>query len=343
MTWNWRETARRLRPHWNPIVTNARQQGALRVIYVPQSIGPPRVEIHIGPDTVGPLPAMRPLKFAGIEARLAYVRSEPLRLRAPVPYGGTLAGTSATLKAGSALMQRSSDLGSGNFGTAGWNFRMGSDAYVLGNRHVLRSLGVDDAPLHPATSPSSPIADLCYYEGVDPSQNAKNFWDLAIAKFRDPSAALPSYAFGVTDYPRSIASNVRSEQPCYKVGATTKQTKGKLYGSGYELSLDLFSDGTTYDFAEQMYFEMEADGGDSGSVIVRRAGHALIGLLMGIIRNAKVTEVEADGSEVVRTTQLAVANPLLSYGLTITDPRSGDQLPSVELKAGALAGNLVKV
>ena len=313
MSWSSTKLARDLKRSWPTIIAMARQSGAVRVILVQPPAGRPRFEAHL--DTDGPLPPPRPLDLPGLrKVALTYVRGGQLRSRSPAPPSNLLTTQTTKSKAGSTLMQKSgTDFG--NFGTAGWNFRMGTDDYVLGNRHVLRSLPLDDAPLHPGASSTAPaIADLRYYEEI--SDSAVNVWDLAIARFRQPSVAVDTYAFGAPDYPRTLATRapVLGEQH-YKVGATTQKTTGTYYGRGVEIAFDVFSDEVYYTFSEQLYFKMVADGGDSGSVVVRASGNVLVGLLMGIVPGH----------------QLVVANPLYMYGLTIISPGSDGQLPVVKL------------
>ncbi|MFO0728081.1 MAG: hypothetical protein U1E65_30150 [Myxococcota bacterium] len=284
------------------------------------------IEVHLASTAQLPPTELFALGHLG-HFPLRYVRSAPMLFKA----ADAQASTTTQTAAGAALSQQAADGTAGGFGTAGWNFEMDGQAYVLSNRHILRGLETDaEGVVLLTTGGSSFVADLDSYEELLGDQG--NYWDLAIAQYREPANALAHFIDDPSaNYPRQIADDLGSGDSYYKVGANSLRTGGALYGTGREIKCPVLGNGIDYAFEEQLYFEMVSRGGDSGSVVVRSSDDAIVGLLMASIGPS------ADHA------QLLVANPLFEYGLSVTDAGSPGQLPKVAMLNGNLPRNPIQL
>jgi hypothetical protein len=213
--------------------------------------------------------------------------------------------------AGAVVQQRQlDDLSGGLPGTLGWNFMTTEGRFILGNRHVLRSLGDKfHISMYFGGDPVE-VGSLRGYEEWD--LYGPNAWDLAIARYRDSILVSPSYVLSNAGakpvYPMQISETLEYGERVYKVGSSSTKTTSVFLGVGYEFDYPL-EKGSSYLVVDQLYFENFTDKGDSGSVIVRCKDAAIIGLAMG----------EDPVSNV------SIANPICSMGWSVSnvDPASG--------------------
>lgn len=325
MNWTVQEANRNLRIHWPALLAKVSAFDPVRIIFRLSGL-PMQIEVHLAATALIPPDEHFALGHLG-HFPIRYIRSAPIVLKAQEAKASTTLATAV----GAALSQQAGDGTAGGFGTAGWNFEMGGNAFVLSNRHVLRGLETDaEGVAILTTNGSTFVADLDSYEELRDDQ--ENVWDFAIAQYRNSADALAHFIDDPNaNYPRLIAGDLSAGQNYYKVGANSLRTNGSLYGTGYELKCPVLNDGKNYRFREQMYFEMVSRGGDSGSVVVRSSDDAIVGLLM-----ASIGQSGDHGP-------LVVANPLFQYGLSVVDAGAAGELPKVSIVNGNLPRNPIKL
>ncbi len=200
-------------------------------------------------------------------------------------------------------------------GTIGCRVTDGSSFYALSNNHVYadeNAASLGDNVLQPGTydggvNPDDAIGTLYDFEPIVFSTTANNVMDAAIAvsSATELGNATPSDGYGS---PNTIAV-VRFpsiEQRVMKYGRTTGQTSGTITGINATVNVG-YGSGTAR-FVRQILIEPGtfSDGGDSGSLIVRR----------GRFGNGKSVGLLFAGSPT-----MTVANPigavLRRFGVTI--------------------------
>lgn len=199
-------------------------------------------------------------------------------------------------------------------GTIGCRVTDGTNVYALSNNHIYaaeNNASLGDNVLQPGTfdggvNPDDEIGTLFDFEPIVFSTTASNVIDAAIAlsSVAKLGNATPSDGYGT---PKSqIARFARINQKVMKYGRTTGQTRGTITGINATVNVG-YGSGTAR-FIRQIIIEPGSfsDGGDSGSLIVRR----------GIFARGKPVGLLFAGSST-----LTVANPIAAvlnrFGVTV--------------------------